>query len=262
MAIPGSKPKIEASAKLRIGVKKVSDGGREYPAAVDYFVGDGVEGKPSSLEVAFVHADVDDAFSTGLEWWIKGRSGNVLACYTKDGGDDPVALRLDQMLDEGQEAIGPPRGQGRLPIACPARVCPHLKDKSCKPMGRLIFTVPFLGPTIYQLDTKSWNSIEKLTGALQVARASGPLNAPERGFVLSVAIVQKGRDRFPVLSLEEKLNRAEALVAAEQTSGDNRAKLIAALRASGRDPSSPAVAAWVTTHGIDEALRRLTEVAA
>jgi len=260
MAIPGSKPKIEATAKVRIGVKKTSQSGKEYPAAVDYFVGDGIDGQPKTLEVAFVHADVDDAFSTGLEWWIKSKAGaNTLACYTKDGGDNPTAYRLDKMLDEGQEAIGPPMGHGRLPIACPARDCQHLKAKKCKPMGRLVFTIPSLSSAVYQLDTKSWNSVEKLTGALQHARTSGPLN-DGRTFLLSVEIVTKGSDRFPVLSLEQKLDRAEALVAAEQTDGDSRSKLIAALRASGRDPSSPAVADWVKSHGIDEALRRLTEV--
>jgi hypothetical protein len=212
------------------------------------------------LTIRFVHADVDDAFSTGLEWWLRNKAGgNTLACYTKDGGDEPTAYRLDGMLDEGQEPIGAPMGHGRLPIRCPSRDCPHLKSKNCKPMGRLVFTIPDAGPTVFQLDTKSWNSVEKLTGALQHARAAGPLN-DGRDFNLSVQIVTKGSDRFPVLSLEQKLEQAEALVAAEQTDGDNRSKLIAALRASGRDPSSPAVADWVKSHGIDEALRRLTEV--
>jgi hypothetical protein len=247
MAIPGSKPRIEATAKIRIGVKKKTATGKEYPSAVDYFVGDGIDGEPKQLDVQFVHEELEDVFATGLEWWIKSKAGrNTLACYTKDGGDEPTAYRLDGMLDEGQEAIGPPMGHGRLPIRCPSRACPHLKDKKCKPMGRLVFTIPSVGDQIYQLDTKSWNSVEKLAGALLYARRSGPLNNG-RWFVLGVEMVTKGSDRFPVLSLRP------ALV-------DTRGQLIAALRAAGRDPASPAVVEWVQGLGVEAALSRLKGV--
>jgi len=208
--IPGSKPKIDAYAKVRIGEKKVSQGGKESPAATDYFLCDDpaftdVAGsKPSTLRIAFVHDSMEDAFSTGLEWWVKKRGATkpTLACYTKDGGANPVALRMDQMLDEGQEPVGPAKKGGRLPIACPARECPHFKSKDCKPMGRLVFVLDG-GTHVYQIDTKAWNSIEKISGALGVAQASGPLNRPGRFFDLSVAMVQQGTDKFPVMSIQE-----------------------------------------------------------
>lgn len=268
MAIPGTKPKIEATAKVRIGEKKTSKGGKEYPASTDYFVSTSFPGKPNELTISFVHPGVEDAFSTGLEWWQAKEGRNYLACYTKDDGDNPVALRLDKMLDPGQEPVGPPRGNGRLPILCPARECPHLKSKKCKPMGRLVFQIvegdtgAEKDATVYQLDTKSWNSVERLTGALQVAASGGPLNTPGRRFVLSVSYVQKGGDRFPVLSLREEfsgdtgrtLEIATVLCVLEQTEGDARAKLIAALRAVGRDPASPKVVAWVQEKGVEKAL--------
>jgi hypothetical protein len=265
--IPGSKPKIEATHKVRIGLKKTSQGGKEYPASVDYFVSDAFGDQPKSMLVRFLHEDVEDAFSSGLEWWAAKEGRNYLACYTKDGGNAPVALRLDKMLDEGQEPVGPPRGSGRLPILCPARECPHLKAKRCKPMGRLVFS-RVGSPLVLQLDTKSWNSVEKVTGALQIARASGPLNAPDRTFRLSVEFVQKGSDRFPVLSIREEfadspqtaqaIAAGESTIAAEQTEGSNRDKLIAALRARGLDPRDPAVVARIQAVGVDAALEKLT----
>ena len=208
--IPGSKPKIEPTAKVRIGEKRATASGGERPAALDYFVCDDdqfgqVAGdKPATIRIQFVHPLVDDAFSTGLEWWSKkrGAAKPTLACYTKDGGSNPVALRLDKMLDEGQEPIAPPRGAGRLPIACLSRECPHFKNKDCRPMGRLVFLLDG-GTHVYQIDTKAWNSIERLEGSLRLAQARGPLDAPGRLFDLSVEMVTKGRDHFPVMTIQE-----------------------------------------------------------
>jgi hypothetical protein len=207
--IPGSKPKIEPTAKVRIGEKRVSQRGSEYPAAVDYFLCEDAQfahvagDKPRKLRIRFVHPAIEDAFSTGLEWWIKDKNKRpLLACYTKDGGSSPVALRMDKMLDAGQEPVGPARGNGRLPIACAARECPHFVKKVCKPMGRLVFVLDG-GSHVYQIDTKAWNSIERIEGELRLAQGRGPLDAPGRIFELSVEMHTKGADRFPVMSISE-----------------------------------------------------------
>lgn len=246
MGIPGLKAKYEVRAKVRIGERRTSQNGREYPAATDYFVCEDAElservaaGPVRSLRIVLPHDDVEDNFSTGLEWWVKKASASrsTLACYTKGDG---TALRKSQMLDEGQEAIGPAVGQDRLPIVCAFRECPIFKRGDCKPMGRLVFFLEG-GRTdqVLELDTKSWNSIERLTAALSGARIQGPLTG--RVFELSVAFESKGANRFPLLSIQEvnvdinspaDVQKAESLLAVERAlanGADARRALIAGL---------------------------------
>lgn len=205
MAIPNLKLKYEVRAKVRIGKK--NDAG--YASSLDYFLSDDDEVKDGSksLRVILPHAEIDDNFSTGLEWWVKTKVGgnNQLACYTKDAGAEPVALRLPPYVAPENVSVGEARGgQGRIPIQCPFRSCPQFKQKKggCKPMGRFVFFIQG-GRTdaVLELDTKSWNSIEALTATLTGARIQGPLTG--RVFDLAVAFRSEGTSRFPVLSLME-----------------------------------------------------------
>lgn len=208
MGIPGrSFDRVETRAKVRIGVKKTAQSGKKYPAAVDYFVCDDPEfpaGQPKTLRITFPFATAADNFSTGLERWLskKGGDGQVLTCYTKDAGRDPIALRLTDFVQPGDTTRGEARGQ-RTPITCTADACPFLKDKSCKPMGRLQF---FLEggrqDEALQLDTKAWNTIEEVSSGLLAAERRNP-DLRGRVFELSVAFRQKGTDRFPVVSIKE-----------------------------------------------------------
>ena len=202
MAIPGLQTKYEVRGKVRTG-KKVNG----YPRSVDYFLSDDPEfgalyniSEPRSLRIVLPHAEVDENFSTGMEWWVKSKQAkkSTLACYTKGDG---TAFRKDQMLDPDDTVVGPKMGQDRLPIVCRFRECPQF-GHNCKPMGRLIFFLDG-GATdqVLEHDTKSWNSIERLTAALNGARIKGPLTG--RVFHLSVAFQTKGANRFPVLSLKE-----------------------------------------------------------
>lgn len=201
MGVPGMKPKYEVRGKVRTGIKV--DG---QPRSVDYFLSEDPElaelfgDKPSTIRIRFAHASVDDAFSTGLEWWTRRKSDkkNQLACYTKDSSDEPVALRMEAYGTEGFEVLGPKKDI-RIPIRCQARDCPILKKGDCKPMGRLVFFLDG-GRTdaVLQLDTKSWNTIERLEPILA---AAGDLRG--RPWDLSVAFETKGAKRFPVLSIQE-----------------------------------------------------------
>lgn len=218
MAIPGLKPKLDVRAKVRIGEKRVSKGGKDYPAATDYFLSDDPEfqklysGKPRVIRVVPAYDDPSEFFSTGLEWWIKDKNKNpLLACYTKDAGERPVALRMEGMKDPENEVVGEMRGNNKLPILCAGRECRQFKNRNCRPMARLTFFLEG-GRTdqALQLDTKSWNSIEAIEGALR-----SYTEAPEfRHFVfeLSVRIETQGDKRFPVLSIQEvdvKINTDE-----------------------------------------------------
>jgi hypothetical protein len=213
MAIPGLKPTLEVRAKVRIGEKgSVVKNGKtiEFPKSADHFLCDDPgfpAGRVTSLTVYLPFADAADNFSTGLEWW----EGKLLVCYAK--GDEingtPVALRRDVFkkggttydLLKGETILDPnPVGNERHKIACPVRECKYMKDKKCKPMGRLQFYIDGLPKNqgVFQIDTKSWNSIEKIEGLLMSL-------GDARGipFKLSVSMEQMGTKKFPVLTLEE-----------------------------------------------------------
>jgi hypothetical protein len=173
VAIPGLKPNYDVRAKVRIGEKKQTSGGKEYPSATDYFICEDDEfqklypGKPKKLRILLAFGAPADAFSTGLEMW----RGKFLACYSKGEkstaeGNPYVAYRRQKMkqggrdidLLAGERVIGEPMGQGkeRTPIACRFRECPFFQTKECKPMGRLQFFLEG-GRTdaVLQLDTKA-----------------------------------------------------------------------------------------------------------
>lgn len=253
MAIPGRElDKVEVRAKVRNGIKK-----NGKPASVDHFVSDDAEfgklfpGEPKTIRILPAYPDAERTFSTGLEWW----RGKLLACYTKDGGSNPVALRVAEMkssnatlnfLDPDDEKRGEVRGNGRQPITCKGDSCRHFgknaNNKECRPMGRLTFFLEG-GRTdqALQLDTKGWNSIENLAGTLTAAARSGSLVG--RVFELSVHFERKGTSRFPVLTIKEAdteintpedVEKAEAFVAlhkalASQDEGQVKAALAKAL---------------------------------
>lgn len=213
MAIPGLRPVFDVRAKIRIGEKRKSaDGKKEFPASVDYFICDDAEfrsvvgEKKSELRIYFPFASADDNFSTGLEAW----QGKLLTCYSKGEELDGkhVALRVATMEKNGQKVdllrgfnvlSQEPVGRDRRKVECLVRDCPILKAKDCKPMGRLQFFIEGIGREqgVFQIETKGWNSVEALMAQLS-------LYPDLRGipFFLRVAFEQRGRDRFPVLSLE------------------------------------------------------------
>lgn len=242
MAIPGSAPtKIEIRTKVRVGEKFTTSGGKELPRSTDHFVCDDPEVADGSkeLRVVFVHAEPEDVFRTGLEWW----QGKVLACYSDEGGDSPTAFRVSGMkvkengrektlswLDPDDEVRGAPVGQGRTPIACQFRQCRHFgtnaDNKQCRVKGRLTFLIAG-GRTdeALQFETKGWNTIESLSGTLAACRRSGPLNAPGREFLLSVSMESKGTSRYPVVSIKEDTNTVEVQTEAQVPLADSLVQL-------------------------------------
>lgn len=221
MALPGGTGEHQIAGKVRIGKKQ---GGRA--TSVDHFIfpDDSLSAlvgeKPSELIVRFVDSEPSLAFATGLEWWVAKNGVNTLACYTKDGGDDPTALRYRPYLDQDDEKRGAEVGNQRQPIACRFRECPHFKAaKQCGPVGRLTFQLENDPERrVWRLDTKSWNTVEAIEPVL--ARYGDGLH--RHVFRLTVAFESKGQKRFPVIRIEEvqmEINteadvaKADALVA-------------------------------------------------
>lgn len=197
MAIPGTRPDLPVRAKVRIGEKKKAASGKEYPAAADSFLceEEGWERGIKELRIILPFAKPEENFSTGLEYW----RGKQLTCYSKGEGDPPLAYRVKSEVKEWDTVRGEEMGRERIPVTCQVRQCPLLMDKACKPMGRLQF---FLeggdrSKGVYQIDTKSWNTIEKIEPFLTMIG-----DPRERVLILRVEMVQKGRDKYPVISLE------------------------------------------------------------
>lgn len=240
MAIPGAETRdVEIAGKVRVGEKR---GGRA--ASTDYFLCDHpafekfAGSKPKTLRIRFLESEASEAFSTGLEWWLKTRKGeNLLACYTKDSGSDPIALRYEPYVDEDDKVRGEKRGHNRVPVTCRFRACPHFQKKAdgkpadCRPMGRLTFVLADDPDNlVWRFETKGWESIERITKALSKLDA-----LHTRTFELSVAFESKGNKRFPVVSITEVkdvpvevnddkgVSVAEATVALAESAKDKRA---------------------------------------
>ena len=213
MAIPGMKPVYDVRGKIRVGAKTetVKNGKTiEFPKSLDHFVSDDPGfnngARPTSLIVTFPFEKAEDNFSTGLEWW----EGKLLVCYAKgeEIGGKPVAFRRASMkqkgqtldLLEGENILNPETvGTDRKRIECLSRGCSKMKAKSCKPMGRLQFWIEGYDPAdgVWQIDTKAWNSIEKIEGFLaQQGDCRG------KRFKLVVKMEQSGTKKFPVIHLE------------------------------------------------------------
>lgn len=208
MAIPGLQPQFEVRAKVRIGEKRP---GEKFPRSLDYFLCPDADfqrvagEQPKELTIQLPHAAPEANFSTGLEQW----AGKMLVCYAKGEtvNGRPVAWRKKTMKKDGRDVdllagfdvIGREMGEGRVGVGCAVRDCPLMRSKDCKPMGRLQFFLPGVDPAkgVYQLDTKSWHTIEKIEALLSI------LGDPRgRLLTLRVEMWNRGRDRFPVVTLE------------------------------------------------------------
>lgn len=205
MAIPGAGTQIEPVGKVRIG-EKAGKGARsiDHFRANEPLFAELCPGDPSEIEIVLIDIpNVEPSWSSGMEWWVQKDGQNKLACYTKDGGSDPIAYRLRPYLDPENVNRGEIIGQNRQPISCPFRDCRHF-GKQCKPIGRMTFYIasdPEKRP--WRLDTKSWYSIENIDRAL----AQAPTVAKWK---LSVSFQTKGTKRFPVLRMEPSVLVTEA----------------------------------------------------
>lgn len=211
MAIPGMKPTFEVRGKLRCGIKNE----RNLPQSVDYFVSgdtafaEHVGQQPRRVEICFPHAVAADNFRTGLEQW----EGKLLACYNDGEKGEDVALRKATMKKGGTQEVDllagftvldpTPIGQDRRKVTCLARECPMMQQtpRKCKPTGRLAFFVVGLPASegTFEFITHSWNSLEKIDGFLSLLHG----DVRGRKFYLCVKMEQRGRDKFPIVWLEE-----------------------------------------------------------
>jgi hypothetical protein len=170
---------------LRLGIKKKTTGGKEYPSEVDYFILDpeapdpaeklrliklfeeefGKE--PKSISIMLRHSEIDEAFPQNYKRY--GRN-TALKCI----GDGKTALCTDPQFAEGLE-IESEHPDRKLPIVkCLGRNCKFsvvnekATNKECKATATLSVEIPALGGIgVWQITTGSFNSILNINGFIR-----------------------------------------------------------------------------------------------
>jgi len=159
------------AGKIHLGERRISDKtGREYPAAVDYFVlpedrpdlreryGD----KPRMLPIMF---PVDDIEVVAPQWYKRYGSGSGLVCR----GDGEVALCRQEVADP---ATGEIRAGDLVEVECPGQDCEWYQKGHCRHVMNLMFLLPdFISDGVWQLDTSSYHSIVNINGAWDYIRS-------------------------------------------------------------------------------------------
>jgi len=176
--------------KIRLGEKKISQGGKEYPAALDHMSLEDVPWVAEALGVATCHDDksgkptcksLEVVFPLDEEHIIfpqarKAYRQSGLFCVCGDG-KSATRVRVEDNKDEQGEAFIAEQGLevkvGEMfELPCPGDDCPYWTAKHCKPIGRLLFmlpNVPRLG--VYEITTSSWNSMVNVNSYFAFVRA-------------------------------------------------------------------------------------------
>ena len=141
--------------KIRLGIKKVTAKGKEYPSETDYFVCPAevcrVCGqKPKELKISFPINDPEVIFPQCYKWYGASKG---LKCR----GNGVEALRLNEETGEMEERT------------CP---CELLENGKCKQRASLVFNLLDVGiGGVYQIDLSSYHSIVDINSGIDYARA-------------------------------------------------------------------------------------------
>jgi hypothetical protein len=155
--------------KIRLGIKKKTANGKEYPAEVDYFVCPPEVQKfygtqPKLLDVMFPIDDPTTVFPQALKWY----TSSSLKCK----GDGVTAMRRVKDLTPEQKAKLkdelPDDPESLVEVDCP---CPLLEQGQCSQKGNLLVMLPRVSMGgVYQIDTGSYHNIVRINSALDYLR--------------------------------------------------------------------------------------------
>lgn len=178
MAIPGvtDRARLPRLGVIRLGEKRESKSGKEYPAALDHFnfrdcpeLAEMFGNECRELYPVMLPADDEEIwFPTSRSAY--GQSG--LYCRCSDG---ETAFRVFKPEDQQSVAYLKSRPDIKVEpgdlfeLPCPAEACVWQQKGACKNLGRLFImlpNVPRFG--VYEIRTSSFNSI---VNVLNVARA-------------------------------------------------------------------------------------------
>lgn len=176
--------RLPRAGKIRLGIKKITEGGKEYPAEVDYFILDPqtpseLENKklidefhklfgeqPKSINIMFPLSNPELVFPQFYKRYGKSTS---LQCK----GDGEFAYCATEEYAEGLQKE--PIKADELPgirVICKGQECPYYKNKQCSEVATLQVLLPDLpGSGVWQITTGSYNSIVNLNSCFDYIRA-------------------------------------------------------------------------------------------
>lgn len=165
---------------IRLGIRKETDRGTEYPANTNYFVLHDapqvmeVYGKePQELDILFPSDDLEASVPTWLKWYgagVRGKDGKVVGGKLKCVGNGPGA---DGKPGEAKHYDKTDATTGVVPMrACLGEQCPDWNDgksnRQCKPSMTVYVMLPKVSPFgVFAINTTSWNSIRSFYDQLQ-----------------------------------------------------------------------------------------------
>lgn len=175
--------RLPRQGKIRLGIKKISDKGKEYPAEVDYFILDPsspIESErekllsefaalygdqPKSIKIMFPVASPEVYFP---QFYKRYGSSTALKCK----GDGQTAVCATEEFTKDLKVIG--RDDLGLPkVECKGKDCPYYKGKECTEVGTLQVLLPELpGAGVWQITTGSYNSIVNLNSCIDYIKAA------------------------------------------------------------------------------------------
>jgi len=175
--------KLVRLGKIRLG-EKTSNGGKEYPRQLGYFLVKeekntpksnldafrSVYGeKPCSLDIMFASDDIEQVFPQFLKYY--GQAG--LLCK----GDGEKAQCVHKETGEMVET------------ECRYKECKAFKAKKCRPVANLMFMLPKVpGVGVWQIDTSSIYSILQINSQLATFKS---IFGRLRGIPLMLEVVKK-----------------------------------------------------------------------
>jgi len=165
---------------IRLGIRKESERGTEYPSNVSHFVLhdapqviDVYGESPTELDILFPSDDFDATVPTWLKWYgagMKGKDGKVIGGKLKCVGNGPTSEGTPgtaKYYDKMNQTTG------EVPVRpCLGDKCPDWNDgrgnRQCKPNMTVYVMLPKVSPFgVFAISTNSWNSIRSFYDQLQ-----------------------------------------------------------------------------------------------
>ena len=205
------RPGIGVVGRIKIGEKRVSDKGKEYPVSLDYFRADAPKqyqdlfhaafgDKPRKIEIIFISDDITHACN--LQYELRGDAGKLFA---RGDGETFQVFNTDHWVTMTKPAIEEKYGS--------IEAFKKESEKFCKSFSgwETRLTMRFMIPKIkgllgeWQLSTKATkSSIGQITGAFdKVQQFAGTcINVPfDLGVEMATQDAHQSKRRFPVLQL-------------------------------------------------------------
>lgn len=170
------KRRLPVIGKIRLGTRKTSQGGKEYPSESEHFVLDdapdvaAVYGKePKQLEVMFPSDDLNIVIPHYYKWYsggVKDKEGNIIGGKLNCYGDGDVAHWLAKR--DVATRVVPTR-------KCAAEQCPDWRDgkgvQQCKAAMSVYVILPRVSLFgVYQIDTTSKSAIQDFVNQMYLIK--------------------------------------------------------------------------------------------